>query len=161
MIQFAQIFLFSWEDRREPVMTKTSPLVVLNPTANRGNMQQYRELVQAQAATEQAEYVETRVAGEAEERSRQAANEGRSIVIVGGDGSVYEAVNGVLSGSQRVPLGIVAAGSGNDYAWNTLRLPRDPVEAVARAFHGTPVDVDAGKVNGRYFANAFSIGLDA
>ena len=137
------------------------PLVVLNPTANRGNMQQHRELTRRRAADEQAEYIETSRSGEAEERARQAASEGRPVIVVGGDGSVHEVVNGLLASGRRVPLGIVAAGSGNDFAWNTLQLPHDPVAALERAFHGRLIDVDAGRVNERYFANAFSVGLDA
>lgn len=142
-------------------MANASPLVILNPAANRGNMQQHREVVRARCSVEQAEYIETRKAGEAEERARQAANEDRPVIIVGGDGSIHEVVNGLLSSNKRVPLGIIAAGSGNDYAWNTLSLPRNLHEAVERAFHGTPIEADAGRVNDRYFANAFSVGLDA
>jgi diacylglycerol kinase (ATP) len=70
-------------------------------------------------------------------------------------------INGILSTGKRVPLGIIAAGSGNDFSWHTLKLPRDPVAAVERAFSGQLIDVDAGVVNGRYFANSFSVGLDA
>ena len=145
----------------QPSSTTASPLVLLNPAANRGHIQLHRDLVRRKAQEEQAEYIETGKSGEAEERAEQAAREGRPIIIVGGDGSVHEAVNGVLASGRRVPLGIVAAGSGNDFAWNTLKLPHDPAAALERAFHGALVDVDAGQVNGRYFANAFSIGLDA
>src|SRR5258708_2172183 len=145
----------------QPSSTTASPLVLLNPAANRGNMQLQRELVRRKAMVEQAEYIETSRSGEARERAEQAANEGRPLIIVGGDGSVHEVVNGLLTSKQRVPLGIVPAGSGNDFACNTLKLPRDPAAALERAFHGTLVDVDAGQVNGRYFANAFSLGLDA
>ncbi|HEY1350064.1 MAG TPA: diacylglycerol kinase family protein [Ktedonobacteraceae bacterium] len=141
--------------------TARSPLIVLNPAANRGKMQRYREMARQKAAEEQAEYIETSRPGEAEERARQAANEERAVIVVGGDGSIHEVVNGLLASGQRVPLGIVAAGSGNDFAYHTLQLPRDPVEAFARAFHGNPVNIDAGRVNDRYFANAFSLGLDA
>jgi diacylglycerol kinase (ATP) len=137
------------------------PLVLFNPAANRGNMQQYREQVRAKAAQEQAEYIETRRADEAGERARQAGSEGRPVIIVGGDGSVHEVINGLLASGRRVPLGIVAAGSGNDFAYNTLQLPHDPAAAIARAFHGDITAVDAGLVNQEYFANAFSLGLDA
>jgi diacylglycerol kinase (ATP) len=90
-----------------------------------------------------------------------AAKEGRPVIIVGGDGSVHEVVNGILGAGRRVPLGIVAAGSGNDYAWNTLNLPQDPTAAIERAFTGQLVESDAGIVNGKYFVNSFSVGLDA
>jgi diacylglycerol kinase (ATP) len=137
------------------------PLVILNPAANRGNMHNHRTLVRRRAEQEQAEYVETRLQGEAKERAMQAASENRPVIIVGGDGSVHEVVNGILAAGRRVPLGIVAAGSGNDFAWNTLKLPHDPAQAIERAFAGQTVEVDAGRVNGRYFANSCSIGIDA
>lgn len=138
-----------------------NPLVILNPAANRGNMEHHRAAVCNRAEREQAEYVETTRPGEAKERAMNAAKEGRPVIIVGGDGSVNEVVNGILAAGGRVPLGIVGAGSGNDYAWNTLKLPRDPAAATERAFTGQLVDADAGTVNGRYFANSFSVGLDA
>ena len=138
-----------------------SPVIILNPVANRGKMRLYRELARQNAARERAEYIETTGPGEAREQTCRAASEGRPVIIVGGDGAVHEAVNGLLASGRRVPLGVVAAGSGNDFAWNTLKLPRDPAEAFERAFHGTLRDVDAGRVNGSYFANAFSVGLDA
>lgn len=136
------------------------PLVLLNPTSNRGHMEAYRALVKAKAEENQGEYIETQRGGEVEERAKQAALQGRPVVAVGGDGTVHEAVNGILSSGCQVPLGLVGAGSGNDYAWVTLNLPKDPAEAVERAFHGRVVQADAGKLNGRYFANAFSVGLD-
>ncbi len=136
-------------------------LVILNPAANRCKMDQYRAIVRDRAEREQAGYVETTKQGEAKELAMIAAKEGRPVIIVGGDGSVHEAVNGILSSGGRVPLGIVGAGSGNDFAWNTLKLPRDPTHAIERAFNGQLIEVDAGVVNGRYFANSFSVGLDA
>src|SRR6185312_8515790 len=138
-----------------------NPLVILNPTANRGNMSIYRTLLRSYIEQEQAEYVETRRQGEAQERAMQAAKEGRSVIIVGGDGSLNEVVNGILAAGRRVPLGIVGAGSGNDYAWNTLNLPQEPSAAIERAFHGHLISADAGIVNGVYFANSFSVGIDA
>ncbi|HVB72946.1 MAG TPA: diacylglycerol kinase family protein [Ktedonobacteraceae bacterium] len=136
-------------------------LVILNPAANRGKMNKYRAAARRRAEDEDAEYVETRLQGEAKERAMQAACEDRPVIIVGGDGSVHEAVNGILAAGRQVPLGIVGAGSGNDFAWNTLKLPREPEMAVERAFHGQLAAVDAGIVNGRYFANSCSIGIDA
>jgi diacylglycerol kinase (ATP) len=137
------------------------PLVILNPTANQGRMQRHRVLVRRRAAAEQAEYRETARRGDAERWAAEAARQNRPVVIVGGDGSVHEVVNGLLSCTQRPPLGIIAAGSGNDFAWNTLKLPREPEAAIERAFAGQLAFVDAGKVNERYFANSFSVGLDA
>ena len=137
------------------------PLVILNPAANRGKMDWHRAVVRNRLLHERADYRETTRPGEAKELAFTAAKAGRPVIIVGGDGSVHEVVNGILASERRVPLGIVGAGSGNDFAWNTLRLPRDPTAAIERALDGRPVEVDAGIVNGRYFANSFSVGLDA
>jgi diacylglycerol kinase (ATP) len=145
----------------EPAQFSAQTLVLLNPAANRGSMHNYRALVRARAAETGAEYIETTLQGEAKERAQQAAAGNRPIIIVGGDGSVHEAVNGILSSGRRVPLGIVPAGSGNDFAWNTLKLPHDPQAALERAFNGDLVAADAGIVNERYFANSFSAGIDA
>ena len=138
-----------------------NPLVILNPAANRGKMDKHRAVVRDRAEREKASYVETTKQGEAKELAMIAAKEGCPVIIVGGDGSVHEAVNGILSSGSRVPLGIVGAGSGNDFAWNTLKLPRDPADAIDKAFNGQLIEVDAGIVNGQYFANSFSVGLDA
>jgi diacylglycerol kinase (ATP) len=143
----------------EPAHGQT--LVLLNPAANRGNMHKHRAIVRHRAEEVGAEYIETTLQGEAKERAQQATADDRPIIIVGGDGSVHEVVNGILASGRRVPLGIVAAGSGNDFAWNTLQLPHDPEQAVERAFNGDLVEVDAGIVNQRYFANSLSVGIDA
>lgn len=142
-------------------METANPLIILNPTANRGKMDQYRVLIRDRLAHEQADYVETSRQGEGQELAMNAAKNGRPIIIVGGDGTIHEAVNGILLAGKRVPLGIIAAGSGNDFAYNTLKLPTDPAIALESAFSGRLVAVDAGKINERYFANAFGVGLDA
>jgi len=138
-----------------------NPLVILNPAANRGKMDKYRTLVLDRVKLEQARYVETTKQGEAKELAMIAAKQSSPVIIVGGDGSVHEVVNGILSSGSRVPLGIIGAGSGNDFAWNTLKLPRDPTDSIEKAFNGQLIEVDAGTVNGSYFANSLSVGLDA
>jgi|SRR5581483_3806078 len=138
-----------------------NPLIILNPAANRGDMAHHRSVVRNRSAQEQADYRETVKQGDARAWAMQAAAEGRPIIVVGGDGTVNEVVNGMLSSGRRVPLGIVPAGSGNDFACYALKLPRDPVAALERAFNGRLVDVDAGTINGTYFVATFSIGLDA
>jgi diacylglycerol kinase (ATP) len=145
----------------ETTPSPAQPLVILNPAAHRGRMEPYRRVIRPRVDREGAEYVETRAKGEATELARKAAEAGRPVIVVGGDGSINEVVNGLLAASQRVPFGIVPAGSGNDYACNTLKLPHTLPEAIEIAFHGNLVDADAGIANDRFFANSFSVGLDA
>lgn len=145
----------------ETLEPSNHPLALFNPTANRGNMAAHRAAMQSRLAQERVEYVETSIAGEARERAMQAARAGQAIIVIGGDGTVNEVVNGILAAERRVPLGIVPAGSGNDFACNTLGLSRDPLVALERALHGDVIEIDVGTVNGLYFVNSFSVGLDA
>jgi diacylglycerol kinase (ATP) len=147
----------------ETAKSPVPPLVILNPAANRGKMQRYRSLVQHYCHLKQWSqcYRETQQVGDASLWAAEAAREGRPLVVVGGDGTIHEVANGILSSGHHVPLGIVAAGSGNDYAWRTLNLPHEPEQAIELAFHGRVHPIDAGRVNKRYFINSFSVGLDA
>lgn len=145
----------------ESSKSSNHPLVLFNPAANRGDVVAHRTVIRNRLAQEHAEYVETGRPGEARERSKQAAGEGRAIIVVGGDGTVNEVVNGILESGRRVPLGIIPAGSGNDFAYNTLCLPHNTLDALDRALHGDVIEVDAGVVNGQYFVNSFSVGVDA
>src|SRR5260370_35153197 len=99
-------------------------LVILNPAANRGNMHRHRAAARQRAEQEHAEYVETRLQGEAKERAMQAAGEDRPVIIVGGDGSVDEAVDGILASDVRVPAGSGGAGCRWHLASETRRRPR-------------------------------------
>ncbi len=138
-------------------------VVILNPAADHGRATRIRPLVERALPGGRGELVLTERPRHGEEIAREAAKSGRPVVIVGGDGTLAEAANGILSAGQpaKVPLGLVAAGNGNDYAWNTLKLPRDPVAALEIALEGEITAADVGMVNERYFVNSLGIGIDA
>jgi diacylglycerol kinase (ATP) len=89
-----------------------------------------------------------------------------AVVVVGGDGSLHVAVNALARTG--VPLGIVAAGTGNDVA-RCLGLPHDDADAAvahlvrALAEETVPIrEVDAVRVStGRWFVGMLSAGFDA
>lgn len=94
-----------------------------------------------------------------------------ALVVVGGDGMAH--LGAQVCAEHRLPLGIVAAGSGNDAA-STLGLPIHSIHAAARRIHdglgGDVVRVDVGTVRGpsvefpgtpRYFLAVLSAGIDA
>jgi len=147
--------------RRPTTVDTTTPLVILNPAANRGRTARLRPLLEHALADGRAELAITSAPGEAERLARAAALAGRSVVIVGGDGSIREVGSGLLAAGARTPLGIVPGGSGNDYAYRALGLPVDPAQALEIALTGMPYPVDVGMVNGMYFFNALGVGLDA
>jgi diacylglycerol kinase (ATP) len=103
-------------------------------------------------------------AADAERRAAQVVARGaRGLVVVGGDGVVHLGVN--VAARAGVPLGIVAAGSGNDFA-RAVGVDDLEVEAavgiIAEAQATGGVAVDLGRLeNDRYFACVLSIGFDA
>jgi diacylglycerol kinase (ATP) len=142
-------------------LSSEPPLVILNPAGNRGRSARLRVPLEKALAGGLGELALTSAPGEGQRIAEKAARAGRSIIAVGGDGTLSEVANGILASGQRVPLGIVPAGSGNDYACQTLKLPRDPLQALEIALHATPTPMDAGAVNGRFFINSLGVGLDA
>ncbi len=116
---------------------------------------------------------ETRVAGDAQELAREAAEEGCDIAFVaGGDGTIGSAIQG-LAGSQTA-LGVLPAGTGNVLARQLgMPVPRPlhPTvlyEAAELLLDSKPHSVDLGLLvnqatgeQGRYFLCWAGIGIDA
>ena len=87
------------------------------------------------------------------------------IIVAGGDGSIHEAVNGILRSGRTVELGVIPIGTGNDFA-KTCSIPvgwsEAATELAGRIRNKTPARaIDAGRMNGRFFANGAGIGFDA
>ena len=79
------------------------------------------------------------------------------MVAAGGDGTVNYVVNSMKRKGLDIPVGVVPAGTANDFA-GALGMSRTPLEA-ARQIAGGTEQVDCGRVNGLYFVNIFSFGL--
>ena len=75
----------------------------------------------------------------------QDAQELQKLVVVGGDGTVNEVLNGISDFAQ-IALGVVPIGSGNDFV-RGLGLPRDPRAALERVFAASgDARIDLGQV---------------
>jgi len=139
----------------------------VNPTAGRGRGA--RAAQPAASALREAGFSVRTILGEdaddALRRARDAVAEGTgALVAVGGDGLMslaLQAVAGTLT-----PLGVVAVGTGNDFA-RALGLPiRDPGAAgrlAADALKGrAPVrEIDLGRVGERWFGSVLASGFDS
>ncbi|MDP9393293.1 MAG: hypothetical protein M3Q27_03080 [Actinomycetota bacterium] len=90
--------------------------------------------------------------------------EGRRLVVLGGDGSVHAAVQGLHdSGRLRSagPIGIVPLGTGNDLA-GSLGLPTDPAEAARAVMTGTTRQMELLVADdGQVAVNAVHVGIGA
>ena len=79
------------------------------------------------------------------------------IVCLGGDGTLFEVVNGLAG--RFVTLYFVPCGTGNDFV-KVLRLPKDPVAALEAQLSGTPRRIDIGRLNDMHFINVSGSGFD-
>lgn len=105
--------------------------------------------------------------GQLAELARRAADEGATLlVVVGGDGSVNEVVNGI-AGRDGVELALLARGTGWDFV-RTYGIPRTPAGVARTALHGETRTIDLGRVTYRswsdeeataWFANVASAGM--
>ena len=109
-------------------------LVVVNPAATTTTANMRNVLVGALASELKVDVAETGHRGHARELSAQAAADGIDVVVsLGGDGTVNEVVNGLLTAGPgpAVPtLAVVPGGSTNVFS-RALGRSRDPVEATA------------------------------
>ena len=82
------------------------------------------------------------------------------VVCSGGDGTLDEAVTGMMQSEVRTPLGYIPAGSTNDFA-NSLEIPKDMIQAAKTAVLGVPFSCDVGEFNGDYFIYVAAFGIFA
>jgi len=85
-------------------------------------------------------------------------NEYDMVVCCGGDGTLNEVINGMLSGGVTIPLGYIPCGSTNDFA-NSMGLSLNIKKAAASIANGLPIPLDVGRFNQRYFSYVASFGI--
>lgn len=100
----------------------------------------------------------TQCAGDAKEKIEAEAGAYDLVVCSGGDGTLDEAVTGMMNRKDRLPLGYIPAGSTNDFA-SSLGIPKNMVEAAKTAVGGKQFSCDIGSFNGDYFVYVAAFGL--
>jgi YegS/Rv2252/BmrU family lipid kinase len=146
----------------------TSIPVIVNPAAGRGRAGRKRkalqELLDKHGVVHSIEM--STAPGDLERRILEAANRGATrIIVVGGDGSIHEAVNGIMRSESRPSLGVIPIGTGNDFAkasdiplhWDDAAILL--AERIASAV--PPREIDVGRMNERFFTNGAGVGFDA
>jgi diacylglycerol kinase (ATP) len=110
----------------------------------------------------------TKHRGDAAALANEAARKGAQLIIAcGGDGTISEVANGILSSGKDVELGILPSGTGGDFR-RTLEIPLRARDAARILRTGRTVRIDVGRVsyvdqNGhdamRYFVGVASCGM--
>jgi len=145
--------------------------IIVNPCSGK---KIYRHGVKAlqqalQACDQTSELQFTQQESHAVELARQAVNRGyRQFVVIGGDGTLNEVINGIFTSDCASPEEIVVAaipsGTGNDWIrqWNISRK----TNLINYFRFGKRILADVGAVmekedgNRRYFLNALGLGFD-
>ena len=150
-------------------MSPESVQIIVNPTSGGGKVK--RLIPELEAGLREMGALGpirfTDGPGHATEMARRAAEEGASrLLVVGGDGTVHEVANGLLSGAEGPPpaISLLPVGTGNDFH-RMIRGPGGVEGALRRLKDGTPRLFDVGEVRWdgerRYFVNLLGVGVDA
>ncbi len=150
--------------------------IIYNPKAgSRKAQKRWKEMLDYMESRQvQYDYVQSEGFGSIERLARTMANNGyRTIVVVGGDGAINEAVSGIMSSDVSdkgdIALGIIPNGIGNDFARYWGLEFSDYKGAIDVLINRRLRKVDVGVLNYvegekqvmRYFVNALYIGLGA
>jgi diacylglycerol kinase (ATP) len=142
--------------------SKTRARVICNPASGGGCEP---EVIREELEDFEAEWIYTRGAGDA----RKAAEEWSDglLIVVGGDGTVNEVVNGLGKAGfpNDVTLAVLPMGTGNDLA-ATLAIPDDPEGARETIRQGRVRTLDVARVRSegvgeRFFINVSTGGFGA
>jgi diacylglycerol kinase family enzyme len=147
-------------------------LLVVNPHATTTSRRTRDVIAHALASAIDLDVVDTTHRTHATDLARQARRDGMDVVLtLGGDGTVNEAINGLLSdgpGHDVPRLGTVPGGSANVFA-RSVGLPPDPIEATGALIealeHKRKRTIGLGQASfdgrSRWFACNAGLGLDA
>lgn len=149
-------------------MTADTIRLFLNPTAGRGRAgrRQARIIELLRTSELPVELHMSRAVGDLEEQVRDHVDRGATrIIVAGGDGSIHEAVNGIMRAAGDAALGVIPSGTGNDFA-KSCNIPLNWEHAAQliadrMAAERYAKTIDVGVMNNRFFANGAGIGFDA
>ena len=134
---------------------------ILNPTAGTGHAKQVMDQIAGMLKEWRMDYriLETAGPGNATEIARELAKmpEITAVISVGGDGTASEVAAGLVGTGKT--MGIIPAGTGNDFI-KTVRIPKDPADAMKFMLDRPPRAVDTGSINGDFFLNVCGTGFD-
>jgi diacylglycerol kinase family enzyme len=129
----------------------------INPSSGARRPPGEREAIRAEAAASGLEVVDIAPGLDLTELIRQQMDRGRRLfVAAGGDGTINHVVQPLVQHPEAV-FGVVPIGTYNHFA-RDLGIPLDWREALEVIANGDMKQIDAGRINQRFFVNNVSLG---
>jgi diacylglycerol kinase (ATP) len=150
----------------------TLPLVIVNPESAGGATRDAWPGIASDLSSHFGAFscAFTGRAGEGTELAAEAARKGTKLIIAcGGDGTISEVANGILTSGKDAELGIVPSGTGGDFR-KTIEIPARARDAARILREGITRQIDVGRVtltkrdgenDTRYFLGVASFGMSA
>lgn len=88
----------------------------------------------------------------------EGAEDVELVVVCGGDGTINFVVNAMKQRGLDPVLGVIPAGTANDFA-RAIGMKRGILEAAKQIAYGSVRHIDCGKANDKYFVNILSFGV--
>ncbi len=135
-------------------------LLIYNGNAGKADILSYLgEIVEIIAPNiNELTLLQSKEKGDPERYCRWRAGEFDLLIIVGGDGTVHECINGLMEVKNPPVVSIIPTGTCNDFS-RSLAITQTSSEAAKLITTGTLQSIDIGKANDRYFSNFFGVGL--
>jgi diacylglycerol kinase (ATP) len=150
----------------------TLPVVIINPESAGGATRDAWPKIASELAAHFGPFTPkfTKHAGEGIELAASAARKGTKLIVAcGGDGTISEVANGILSAGSDTELGILPSGTGGDFR-KTIGISARSSDAARILRDGQTRLIDVGRVTftrddgeheSRYFLGVASFGLSA
>lgn len=145
-------------------------IVIVNPSSASGSTGEAWPQIASDLRSQFGAFrvVFTKHRGDAATLANEASRKGAKLIIAcGGDGTISEVANGILSSGKDVELGILPSGTGGDFR-RTLEIPSRTRDAARVLRTGRSVRIDVGRISyvdhsgndaTRYFVGVASCGM--
>ncbi len=149
--------------------------IIINPKSGKQKFRQQRKylFLTLKHAGIHFDYRVTKFAGHATKIAKLfAERQFKNFIVLGGDGTMSEVINGIfsadISDTRSIKIALIPRGTGNDWArfWGLTTNSKQSVDVL---INGKSQPIDIGKVNfelegekqTHYFINSVGFGLDA
>ncbi len=134
-------------------------LFIYNPFAGKGKIKSKEQyIVERLSEKYNVEVYHSKYAGNIKETILEKGEDFSIIVAAGGDGTLNEIVDSVMSLEKKPQIGYIPSGTVNDVA-HSLYIPRKLKKAVDNILYGKPFKHDIMKINNRYGIYVCAVGM--